>query len=39
MAERFVGIAAYSVQVDMESGDMSDPKVIWQSGEIADINP
>jgi hypothetical protein len=39
MADRFVGIAAYSVQVDMESGDMSDPKVIWQSGEIADINP
>ncbi|RWX81735.1 hypothetical protein EPK99_05625 [Neorhizobium lilium] len=37
MAERFVGVAAYSVQVDMESGDMSDPKVIWQSGEIADI--
>jgi hypothetical protein len=38
MAERFVGVAAYSVQVDMESGDMSDPKVIWQSGEIADIS-
>ncbi|WJH38111.1 hypothetical protein N7E02_01620 (plasmid) [Aliirhizobium terrae] len=37
MADRFVGVAAYSVQVDMESGDMSDPKVIWQSGEIADI--
>jgi hypothetical protein len=37
MAERFVGVAAYSVQVDMESGDMSEPKVIWQSGEIADI--
>jgi hypothetical protein len=37
MAERFVGVAAYSVQVDMESGDMSDPKVLWQSGEIADI--
>jgi len=37
MAERFVGVAAYSVQVDMESGDMSDPKVLWQAGEIADI--
>jgi hypothetical protein len=37
MADRFVGVAAYSVQVDMESGDMSDPKIIWQSGEIADI--
>ncbi|WP_117193357.1 hypothetical protein [Rhizobium terrae] len=37
MAERFAGVAAYSVQVDMESGDMSDPKVLWQSGEIADI--
>jgi hypothetical protein len=37
MAERFVGVAAYSVQVDMESGDMSDPKILWQAGEIADI--
>ena len=37
MASRFVGVAAYSVQVDMESGDMSDPRVLWQSGEIADI--
>jgi hypothetical protein len=37
MADRFVGVAAYSVQVDMESGDMSDPKIIWHSGEIADI--
>lgn len=37
MADRFIGVAAYSVQVDMESGDMSDPKILWQSGEIADI--
>jgi hypothetical protein len=37
MADRFVGVAAYSVQVDMESGDMSDPRVLWQSGEITDI--
>ncbi len=37
MSERFIGVAAYSVQVDMESGDMSDPKILWQAGEIADI--
>ena len=37
MSSRFVGVAAYSVMVDMESGDMSSPRVLCQFGEIADI--
>lgn len=37
MADRFVGVAAYSVQVDMESGDMNSPRVLCQFGQIADI--
>ncbi|QIO60658.1 hypothetical protein [Rhizobium leguminosarum] len=37
MANRFIGVAAYSVMVDMESGDMSSPRVLCQYGEIADI--
>lgn len=37
MAQRHVGVAAYSVMVDEESGDMTEPKVICQFGEIADI--
>ena len=38
MAERFVGVAAYAVIVDEESGDMSSPRLLAQFGEIADIN-
>lgn len=37
MAARFIGVAAYAVMVDMESGDMSSPRVLCQYGEIADI--
>ncbi len=37
MAERFVGVAAYSVMVDMETGDMTSPRVLCQFGETADI--
>ncbi|KQV34477.1 MULTISPECIES: hypothetical protein [unclassified Rhizobium] len=37
IAPRHVGVAAYSVMVDEESGDMTEPKVICQFGEIADI--
>ncbi|WP_275785989.1 hypothetical protein [Pararhizobium gei] len=37
MAPRHVGVAAYSVQVDEESGDMTSPRILIQFGEIADI--
>ncbi|WEZ85889.1 hypothetical protein P6U16_23145 (plasmid) [Rhizobium sp. 32-5/1] len=37
MAPRHVGVAAYAVQVDEESGDMSSPRVLIQFGEIADL--
>ena len=37
MAGRFVGVAAYAVMVDLESGDMSSPRILCQFGEIADI--
>ncbi|MCA2408453.1 hypothetical protein [Rhizobium leguminosarum] len=37
MADRFVGVAAYSVMVDMETGDMSNPRVLCKFGETADI--
>lgn len=39
MAGRFVGVAAYSVMVDEETGDMTSPKLLAQHGEIADLNP
>jgi hypothetical protein len=39
MAERFVGVAAYAVMVDEESGDMSSPRLLAKFGEIADLNP
>ena len=37
MAARHLGVAAYSVQVDEESGDMSSPKLIVGFGETADL--
>lgn len=37
MADRFVGVAAYSVMVDLETGDMSSPRVLCKFGETADI--
>ena len=39
MAARFVGVAAYAVIVDKESGDMSSPRLLARHGEIADLNP
>jgi len=39
MAARFVGVAAYAVIVDDESGDMSSPRLLARHGEIADLNP
>lgn len=38
MAARHIDVAAYSVQVDEESGDMSSPKLIIGFGETADLN-
>ena len=37
MSPRFVGVAAYSVQVDEESGDMTSPRLLIQFGETADL--
>ena len=37
MASRFVGVAAFAVLVDEESGDMSAPRLIAKHGEIADL--
>ncbi|WP_454850260.1 hypothetical protein [Rhizobium binxianense] len=37
MAGRFAGVAAYAVQVDMETGDMSSPRLLARYGEIADL--
>lgn len=38
MSARHVGVAAYSVQVDEESGDMTSPRLLIQFGETADLN-
>jgi len=38
MSERFVGVAAYAVMVDDETGDMSSPRLLAKHGEIADLN-
>ncbi|MBD8555712.1 hypothetical protein IFT84_14485 [Rhizobium sp. CFBP 8762] len=37
MADRFVGVAAYAVQVDSETGDMSSPRILGAHGEIPDL--
>lgn len=37
MASRVVGVAAYAVMVDEETGDMASPRLIAQHGETADI--
>jgi hypothetical protein len=38
MAARFVGVAAYAVIVDEETGDMSSPRLLARHGETADLN-
>ena len=38
MAPRFVGVAAYAVMVDEETGDMSSPRLLTKYGEITDLN-
>lgn len=37
MADRFVGVAAYAVEVDEESGDMTSPRLLAQFGDIAEL--
>ncbi len=37
MAPRHIGVAAYAVQVDEESGDMASPRLLVAHGEIADL--
>lgn len=39
MSERFIGVAAYAVMVDEETGDMTAPRLLARHGEIADLNP
>lgn len=38
MSERFIGVAAYAVMVDDETGDMTSPRLLAKHGEIADLN-
>ncbi len=38
MADRFFGVAAYSVMVDEETGDMTAPRLLARHGDIADLN-
>lgn len=39
MAPRHVGVAAYAVIVDEESGTMANPRLLVQHGQIADLMP
>jgi hypothetical protein len=38
MAPRFVGVAAYAVQVDTETGDMTGPRLLASHGEVPDAS-
>ncbi|WFU10449.1 hypothetical protein QA646_06250 [Rhizobium sp. CB3090] len=38
MSARFVGVAAYAIMVDEETGDMTSPRLLARHGEIADLN-
>ena len=38
MSDRFIGVAAYAVLVDEESGDMNAPRLLASFGEIPDFN-
>lgn len=39
MAPRHIGVAAYAVTVDEESGSMANPRLLVQHGQIADLMP
>lgn len=38
MSGRHVGVAAYAVMVDTETGDMTSPRILAQFGEIAELS-
>lgn len=38
MSGRFIGVAAYAVMVDEESGDMNAPRLLASFGEVPDFN-
>lgn len=39
MAPRHIGVAAYSVTVDEESGNMANARLLVSHGQIADLMP
>lgn len=39
MAPRHIGVAAYAVTVDEETGDMASPRLLVSHGQIADLMP
>lgn len=39
MASRHIGVAAYAVIVDEESGSMANPRLLVSHGQIADLMP
>lgn len=39
MASRHIGVAAYAVTIDEESGDMANPRLLVSHGQIADLMP
>ncbi len=39
MAPRHVGVAAYAVTVDEESGTMANPRLLVSHGQISDLMP
>lgn len=39
MAARHIGVAAYAVTVDEESGSMANPRLLVSHGQISDLMP
>ncbi len=39
MASRHIGVAAYAVTVDEESGSMTNPRLLVSHGQIFDLMP
>jgi hypothetical protein len=39
MAPRHIGVAAYAVTVDEESGSMANPRLLVSHGQISDLMP
>jgi hypothetical protein len=37
MSGRFVGVAAYSIMVDEDTGDMSSPSLLAQHGHVPEL--